>query len=332
MASPCATGAAVGACSCTAHSWLDASFTAKRIASGKGCPVTGIAFASAALALSPMILNAPIPAPPSRSTRGRFAMRAFAASCTGFGWLSAAGAVAAAAAAVVGVPTATGGGAVRLMQPATPAARAASKQSRSMNLGMRPRVAGSRALAIRRVSRQIDDNAAVFSPGTNVRRSSMRSRISRALPIAGATIFVAGCMVAATGPGPAYPAPGLEWNVDRPGSDYRSFDLPAPNPEMCQLTCMNEPQCAAFTYMNPGVQGPNARCWLKNAVPQPVPQTCCVSGSKYASPPPAAVAPEPPPPAPAAPPPSSGWQGTPTTPPPAPAPAQQPPSAWQGTP
>ena len=60
-----------GVCSCTAHSWLDASLTVKRIASVNGCPVTGIGFASAALALSPVILNAAIPAPPSRSTRGR---------------------------------------------------------------------------------------------------------------------------------------------------------------------------------------------------------------------------------------------------------------------
>jgi hypothetical protein len=50
-----------------------------------GCPVTGIIFASAALLLSPWILNAAIPAPPSRSTRGIPAMRAFAASWTGLG-------------------------------------------------------------------------------------------------------------------------------------------------------------------------------------------------------------------------------------------------------
>jgi PAN domain-containing protein len=141
-------------------------------------------------------------------------------------------------------------------------------------------------------------------------------------------------MVTATAPGPAYPASGLEWNVDRPGSDYRSFELPTPSPEMCQSACMNEPQCAAFTYVNPGVQGPNPRCWLKSAAPQPVPQTCCVSGSKYGSGPPPTAAPEPPPPAPEPPPPppSSGWQGTPATPPPAPAPLPPPSSSWQGTP
>jgi len=106
----------------------------------------------------------------------------------------------------------------------------------------------------------------------------MQSRVSRALLTVGATVFVAGCTVVATGSGPAYPASGLEWNVNRPGSDYRDFDLPAPRPESCQSACMNEPQCVAFTYVNPGVQGPNARCWLKNGVPQPAQSNCCVSG------------------------------------------------------
>jgi len=125
-------------------------------------------------------------------------------------------------------------------------------------------------------------------------------------------------MVSAT-PGPAYPSPtGLEWNINRPGADYRSFDLVTPSPDACQSACMNEPQCAAFTYVNPGIQGPSARCWLKGGAPQPLADSCCVSGIKYAgAPPPVAVAP---------PPPSSTWQGTPTTPPPPPA------SGWQGTP
>ena len=111
---------------------------------------------------------------------------------------------------------------------------------------------------------------------------------------AAASMFVTSCVATGTvTTGPGYPASGLEWNVDRPGSDYRSFELPTPSPETCQATCMNEPQCAAFTYMNPGVQGPNARCWLKNAVPSAVPQGCCVSGTKYGDAPPPAAAPPP---------------------------------------
>jgi 1-phosphatidylinositol phosphodiesterase len=154
--------------------------------------------------------------------------------------------------------------------------------------------------------------------------------VTRALLAVAATSCVANCTVTSTtATPPAYPASTLEWNVDRPGADYRSFELPAPSPDQCQSSCMNEPQCVAFTYVNPGVQGPSARCLLKNAVPVPVPQTCCVSGTKYAgAPSPAAPPPGPPPPA-------SSWQGTPTTPPPAPPPPPGPPppaSSWQGTP
>jgi len=167
----------------------------------------------------------------------------------------------------------------------------------------------------------------------------------RAMLAVAATVFVVGCTVTATtAPPPASPTSNLEWNVDRPGADYRSFDLPAPSPDQCQASCMNEPQCVAFTYVNSGLQGPNARCLLKNAVPAPVPQTCCVSGTKYASasPPPASPPPTSswqgtpttaPPPAP--PPPASSWQGTPTTAPPSPPPPAPPPppsSGWQGRP
>jgi len=146
-----------------------------------------------------------------------------------------------------------------------------------------------------------------------------------------AVVLVAGCAVSATATGPAYPASNLEWNVDRPGGDYRSFDLPAPSPGECQAACMNEAPCTAFTYVNPGVQGPNARCLLKSAVPAPVAQACCVSGTKYENAPPSMPPPPPPP---------SGWQGTPTTPPPPPPPPPvpaappppPPPPAWQGRP
>ena len=126
-----------------------------------------------------------------------------------------------------------------------------------------------------------------------------------------AVVLVGGCAVSATATGPAYPASNLEWNVDRPGGDYRSFDLPAANPGECQAACMNEAPCMAFTYVNPGAQGPNARCLLKSAVPAPVAQTCCVSGTKYENAPP-----PPPPPAAPPPPPPPAWQGRPTTPPP----------------
>ncbi|MEO0544215.1 MAG: PAN domain-containing protein [Pseudomonadota bacterium] len=85
-------------------------------------------------------------------------------------------------------------------------------------------------------------------------------------------------------PPPSPPAPefvlldGMEDGIDRPGSDYRSFDLTAPAPALCQATCRDEQQCVAWTFVKPGVQGANARCWLKNPQPAQVANDCCISG------------------------------------------------------
>jgi hypothetical protein len=145
----------------------------------------------------------------------------------------------------------------------------------------------------------------------------MGSNIPRiALGAAAAVLLGARCTIVATTP-PNAPAQGLEYGVNRPGSDYRSFDLASPAPEICRDTCASEPTCVAFTYVNPGVQAANARCWLKNGVPQPVPDNCCVSGVRaggdafQASPPPPAPVEAPPlaPPAPAPPPPPAPVAG-----------------------
>ncbi len=81
--------------------------------------------------------------------------------------------------------------------------------------------------------------------------------------------------------GGSQPAPGnLEENTNRPGSDYRDFDLSVPNPELCRMECDGDPKCKAFTYVKPDMQGSSARCWLKDEVPDPVPGDCCVSGVK----------------------------------------------------
>jgi 1-phosphatidylinositol phosphodiesterase len=135
-------------------------------------------------------------------------------------------------------------------------------------------------------------------------------------------------------PPPGYVASGastLEINTDRPGGDYRNFDLASPHPEECRDTCGMEPQCLAYTYVNPGVQSPNARCWLKNTVPPPNANTCCISGVKNVPPPPTAYTPPPeaaPPPAMGAPPAAPA-----EAPPPAPPPVSAaPPPGYEGTP
>lgn len=72
----------------------------------------------------------------------------------------------------------------------------------------------------------------------------------------------------------------LEENTDRMGQDYRSFDLPSPDPALCQAACGREERCKAFTYVKPGYQGKSARCWLKHSVPRASSGACCVSGVK----------------------------------------------------
>jgi hypothetical protein len=65
-----------------------------------------------------------------------------------------------------------------------------------------------------------------------------------------------------------------------PGSDYRDFDLKIDDPKLCAQVCTEDSSCIACTYVKPGIQGPNARCWLKNNVSSPVPDQCCQSGVK----------------------------------------------------
>lgn len=75
---------------------------------------------------------------------------------------------------------------------------------------------------------------------------------------------------------------GVSWEpgINRPGSDYRNFTLASDQPGLCARQCERERRCAAYTYVKPGIQGRDARCWLKHSVPQPVSDHCCVSGVK----------------------------------------------------
>ncbi|NLV26593.1 MAG: hypothetical protein GXY48_05440 [Methanomicrobiales archaeon] len=75
--------------------------------------------------------------------------------------------------------------------------------------------------------------------------------------------------------------PRMEINTDRMGMDYKNFELKNPNPCECRDVCYNDSECLAYTYVKPGVQSRNARCWLKNDVPDPVTDKNCISGLKY---------------------------------------------------
>lgn len=71
----------------------------------------------------------------------------------------------------------------------------------------------------------------------------------------------------------------FEIGWDRPGFDYTNFELNNPREILCQWQCQkNSGKCKAWTFVNPGVQGTKARCWLKYAIPRAVPNKCCTSG------------------------------------------------------
>ena len=72
----------------------------------------------------------------------------------------------------------------------------------------------------------------------------------------------------------------VEYDTDRPGSDYRGFDLPEANFELCRRACADDANCKAYTYVKPGVQGANARCYLKSPAPAGQKRNCCISGTK----------------------------------------------------
>ncbi|MBO0902362.1 PAN domain-containing protein [Jiella sonneratiae] len=75
------------------------------------------------------------------------------------------------------------------------------------------------------------------------------------------------------------PARSFEAGIDRPGGDYKNFDLPAADANLCGSACNGENAlCRAWTFVRPGVQGPKPRCWLKNTVPPAAVNDCCTSG------------------------------------------------------
>jgi hypothetical protein len=72
----------------------------------------------------------------------------------------------------------------------------------------------------------------------------------------------------------------MEDKTDRPGGDYRDFELPNADPKGCAAACARDKDCKAWTYGKPGTGGEKARCWLKNEVPDPVANDEFVSGVK----------------------------------------------------
>jgi hypothetical protein len=66
----------------------------------------------------------------------------------------------------------------------------------------------------------------------------------------------------------------FEWpGFDLPGSDIRSIQMPSSISDTageCRFQCASQCDCKAYSLVRPGVQGPNAVCWLKYAIPERV--------------------------------------------------------------
>ena len=73
-----------------------------------------------------------------------------------------------------------------------------------------------------------------------------------------------------------------EVNTDRPGNDYTHFDNVMGvevTPQLCQTICQSQAKCKAWTFVKPNTtQGPKGVCWLKDSIPSPNQNSCCISG------------------------------------------------------
>lgn len=70
-----------------------------------------------------------------------------------------------------------------------------------------------------------------------------------------------------------------EVGFDRPGSDLKpGFDVTTSS--QCESYCQSDPNCLAYTFVKPGIQGSSAKCWLKNRKPAKVSNGCCISGTR----------------------------------------------------
>jgi len=82
---------------------------------------------------------------------------------------------------------------------------------------------------------------------------------------------------------PATPGAAPMANTDLRGASYRNFELASDSWQLCQSACKADNECLAWTYVHPGLQGPSARCWLKNSIPPASANNCCTSGIERAA-------------------------------------------------
>jgi hypothetical protein len=70
----------------------------------------------------------------------------------------------------------------------------------------------------------------------------------------------------------------LEYNIDRPGADYGQRTTAGP--EGCRTICLADGTCQAFTFVKPPAGASTGQCFLKQTVPTPVGDGCCISAKR----------------------------------------------------
>jgi hypothetical protein len=65
-------------------------------------------------------------------------------------------------------------------------------------------------------------------------------------------------------------------NTDLPGSNYERIRVRSA--KECQAACKRTGRCKAWTYVRPGFQGLAPVCHLKDGLPAPTRNNCCISG------------------------------------------------------
>jgi hypothetical protein len=79
---------------------------------------------------------------------------------------------------------------------------------------------------------------------------------------------------------PARAHVSTEVYIDRPGADIPGKKFQTADFAQCRQACEADVQCKAYTFVYPGVQGPQGQCYLKSSVPAPVANKGCISGVK----------------------------------------------------
>jgi PAN domain len=69
---------------------------------------------------------------------------------------------------------------------------------------------------------------------------------------------------------------------DRRGGDYQTFQIRNGDPAVCAARCERDAHCRAWSFSYPRTAYALATCWLKNKLPPPVADKCCVSGVRGA--------------------------------------------------